>query len=118
MDIATWHILGIAGGILLMLALLRLAWRGRRVGENACCATCEYLLIGLPESSDRCPECGTVISLTSGLNVRAGGSRKRSAGWVMVCLVLVITGLWWEQQQVRGWFVRPAERKPNWLLFH
>lgn len=118
MDIATWQILGIGGGLLLALSMLKLAWRGRRVGENACCANCDYLLVGLPETSDRCPECGTTISLTSGLNVRSGGSHKRSVGWVLVCLALLTAGGWWEQRNIRAWFSRPAERKPNWLLFH
>src|SRR5688572_4531409 len=99
MDGGTWLVIGSAVGVVIAFFLLRLAWRGRRIGDGACCAKCDYLLVGLPETSHRCPECGTAVSLADGTNVRTGG-RRRSWGWVAICGVLLVAAIGWEKRAI------------------
>ena len=86
--------------VLLLIALLgaRLLYAGRkqRVGNDPHCAKCDYLLIGLPNSSrglpvQRCPECGEILLLA---NVVYGEPRRNwrifTAGWVLLIGVVIL----------------------------
>lgn len=114
-DSATAYILIMALVIAVILLLLGLAWRGRQIGERNHCGKCSYLLAGLPESSDCCPECGTTISQLTGRKIGYDVQRRSWMG-VIVTAGMLVAAVSWEQKAVRNWFERPADRKPTWLL--
>src|SRR5262252_8350078 len=58
-----WWQIGAAGGLPLLLGGIMLFAGGlwsRRRGDEPHCIKCDYILIGI--QSDRCPECGTLLS--------------------------------------------------------
>jgi hypothetical protein len=66
----------VVSGLLFMtlsgLFLLRIGWRGRRVGADPHCGRCGYNLTGLPGSI--CPECGIDVST---IPIVRGSPRRR-----------------------------------------
>lgn len=66
------------------LLLIRIGFRSRRRGSTPRCRTCEYDLTGLV--SDRCPECGTVITTES----EVYGERYRRPVLGLIGLLLIV----------------------------
>lgn len=46
-----------------LLVVMYFAWRGKVVSTHPHCRKCKFNLHGLPDTSHRCPECGTDITL-------------------------------------------------------
>jgi hypothetical protein len=90
-------------------SLLLYVGRRRRVGGAPHCRNCNYLLHGL--SSERCPECGSVLSSAA---IVYGEPRRRwksfFAGWLVLLLLgfLVFTGGISEFQSVDWYHYKPA----------
>src|SRR5580692_7987442 len=80
-------------GVLLLLVpgviLIKRGFWPRRRGVEPHCRACGYLLIGI--ESQRCPECGAVLSplaIVYGRRQRRGG-----LGWMGVAILLLLVGL-------------------------
>lgn len=96
-----------------------LAWWGRRgkpIDAHPICRKCRFDLVGRPQGSDRCPECGTDLHWTNAIAV--GNRKPRQSGMVVGgCFVLLSVcafGTWgWKQ------FSQLKETdKPIWLVLH
>src|SRR5262245_35278626 len=48
--------------ILIAIALLAIALRGRRIDDHPLCRKCKFDLTGKPDTSTRCPECGADLT--------------------------------------------------------
>ena len=81
-----WLPLLLGGAVGFLLAVLGL--RGRRVGDTPHCRKCAYNLTGL--TSERCPECGSVLS--SGAIVQ--GVHQRRGLFVVGGVVLFLVCFW------------------------
>lgn len=101
---------GLAFGILL-------TWwgrRGKRVDQHPVCRRCKFDLVGRPQQSDRCPECGADLGRKRAITT---GNRKPrlSAIIIGVCISIptacVFSGWGW----VRFRYVKEAD-KPTWLV--
>jgi hypothetical protein len=110
----TWFalpLLVLVGGV----AMLWLGLRGRRVDDHPLCRACGFDLIGRPEGSDKCAECGA--DLTSPRAIRHGHRRRRP---VMLTFGLVIVLLFVGVAGVIGWSrAREFDRyqvMPTWYL--
>lgn len=55
------------------IALLRIAWRGRRLDDHPICKSCKRDLFGLDANTLHCPECGRPIAG----NIRIGNRARR-----------------------------------------
>jgi ribosomal protein L40E len=71
------------------LALLLAGLRGRRTDDHPICRRCRFDLVGLPESAEVCPECGS--SLDRPKAVRVGHRRKRR-GLIALGVVATLSG--------------------------
>jgi hypothetical protein len=86
MDFSPLYPLLIHVAVLLAAVLVARRFRTRRVGAMPRCAHCEYALVGLSETTDRCPECGSVLSASRA--VVHGDARGR--WWVVIASALLI----------------------------
>jgi hypothetical protein len=91
---AYWiHFLGL--GLLAFLTgmvLIYLAKRGKRQGDNPFCARCHYDLLGMTESTQTCPECGSDLSVNHAI---ARGRRKTRGVMLAFGICLFLAGLSW-----------------------
>lgn len=67
--------------------MLATGCRGRRVGNEPRCAKCSYILLHV--ASNRCPECGTEISIHSTVT----GERRWRRGWVIARFLFLMVAL-------------------------
>jgi len=82
--LSLWGIALIGALLMAGLLLIRIGFRSRRRGSTPRCRTCEYDLTGLV--SDRCPECGTVITTES----KVYGERYRRPVLGLIGLLLIV----------------------------
>ena len=82
--LSLWGIALIGALLVAGLLLIRIGFRSRRRGSTPRCRTCEYDLTGLV--SDRCPECGTVITIES----KVYGERYRRPVLGVIGLLLIV----------------------------
>ena len=61
----------------LAVVLLVAGWRGKKIDDHPWCRKCRFDLVGCPETTESCPECGA--DLTSKRSFRIGQRRKRKA---------------------------------------
>ncbi|MGD0140984.1 MAG: hypothetical protein ABSD28_19140 [Tepidisphaeraceae bacterium] len=96
-------VFGVLGGSLLYIG------RRRRVGDEPHCRKCNYILRGL--SSERCPECGSVLLPAA---IVYGEPRRRwktfLAGWLVLLLfgILIISGGVDQLQNVDWYHYKPT----------
>src|SRR6188508_1582710 len=89
--------------------------RGRRIDDHPLCRRCGFDLTGKPETSTRCPECGS--DLTHPRAIRHGHRKRRpaliatGATLLMVMLLAVGAGLW-----AMAGKVNVEQMKPTWWL--
>lgn len=84
-----WVIIALSTGFVFGLVLLIVGLRGRRVGDEPRCRKCSYDLTGL--DSNRCPECGTTITLRT--TVRGMRHRRKPALIIGLMLTTVTTSI-------------------------
>src|SRR5688572_6470665 len=100
----------IAATVLLITGL-----RGRRVDDHPLCRRCGFDLIGLPEGSIVCSECGANLHRDRAIRT---GHRVRRAGMIVLSLALLLPSLLWVG--VVGYIaaadVNWMSHKPVWLL--
>ena len=96
-------------------ALWLLARRGRRINDHPMCRRCDFDLTGLPETSDRCPECGGDLRRRRATYVGERHSRPFVRLLAILAFIAPFAG--------SGYFVysvltdaNPAGRKPAWWL--
>jgi len=102
----------------LALGIMLVWWgrRGKRIDEHPVCRRCRFDLVGRPQGSDRCPECGADLHWPNAIAV--GNRKPRQSGMVIgACFVLLSVcafGTWgWKQ------FSQLKETdKPIWLVLH
>jgi hypothetical protein len=100
---------GLIGGVVLLVFGLR----GRKIDDFPYCRKCRYNLTGL--TSDRCPECGTVLT-TSNVTI---GLRRRSRRLLLVGLLIMIgcgipLGVWgWKALRTVDWY---SKKPARWVI--
>jgi hypothetical protein len=79
-------------------ALLWIGRRGRLIDDHPYCRDCGFDLFGLPESADRCPECGSFLIDAHGCRraeaVRVGRRARRSAMLAWGLALTLPSALW------------------------
>jgi len=70
--------------------------RGRRVDDQPLCRKCDFDLTGKPDSSIRCPECGSDVTHPRAVRI---GHREKRRGWaagavgvMLLCLSVLTAG--------------------------
>lgn len=96
-------VLGGAGLLLLILGL-----RGRKVDDHPLCRKCKFDLTGRPETSTRCPECGTELTASAIIH----GHRRRSAPKLWAGVMLLLFGL-----ATTGIVVTAIAGNINWMEY-
>ncbi len=106
-----WMILVAGWGALVVIgwrAAVRL--RNRRVGDDPTCGACGYSLVGLPETSNRCPECGTDIRAPGAVQRGYNRSLRPVLVWMVGAIVGVVlshVAAGWVDQQHAEYRDRP-----------
>ncbi len=104
-----------AAAVLAGVVVLGIGWRGRVIDDHPLCRKCGFDLFGRPAGSERCGECGAM--LTGPRAIRIGHRQRRGRMlFVAVALLLpaamILSGLGWAT--ARGIELYPYE--PVWLL--
>jgi hypothetical protein len=77
-----------AATVVVAVALLGFALRGRRVSDHPVCRRCGFDLFGKPETSTRCGECGADLARRRA--VRQGDRRRRARlAWLSLLLAAI-----------------------------
>lgn len=105
------------------LTLLVIGWHGRRIDDHPICRKCRFDLHGLPDSTERCPECG--IEITDPRNVLNGRRIKRrfavavsifllvlSSAFIISNLVAAFNAIQWIRLRPTPWLMNDT-RSPN-----
>lgn len=109
-----------AAVLVLAVALLAIALRGRRVSDHPVCRRCGFDLFGKPETSTRCGECGADLNRRRAV---LRGPRRRRGGLAGLSLILMaIAGAKlgadayrvsreqnWARYKPTSWLARAAE---------
>lgn len=70
--------------------LLRRSLRGRPLGDHPTCSRCSFDLFNRPETSTRCPECGSDLTAPRAILT---GARRRNPAFVLASLTLLLLTL-------------------------
>jgi hypothetical protein len=70
-----------------LLVLMYFAWRGKVISTHPHCRKCKFNLHGLPDTSHRCPECGTDITIAKN---RLPVLRERRTRVIGACLFVLL----------------------------
>jgi hypothetical protein len=99
------------------VVLLVVGRRGRRVNDHPICRRCGFDLVGRPEGSTVCSECGADLRHRRAVRI---GARRRIGGMIVSALLLLIPAL--GCIAYLGWSastdVPVAQRKPVWWLLN
>jgi hypothetical protein len=106
-----------ASGLLLLvgLVLFIVAWRGRRIDDHPLCRRCGFDLLGLPEDSEKCSECGVNLNRHRAIRI---GNHQRRWGWLFLASFVILENGSWLSVQARSSLqsVNWNDHKPIWLL--
>jgi hypothetical protein len=76
--------------VLVGLATLIIALRGRRTDDHPVCRRCRFDLVGAPQGHTRCPECGSDTHAPGAVRI---GNRRRRPRLAIAGVLLVLAGL-------------------------
>src|SRR5437763_11112676 len=85
--IALWPLLLSVTLLVGAVWLLRRSWWPRRIGATRHCRRCEYNVDAI--QSERCPECGSVLTPASVVH----GQRRRRLGMALLAVAMLLCGL-------------------------
>jgi hypothetical protein len=71
LQLTLWLLGAVAVGVVLLLV----GWRGKRINDHPVCRQCRFDLLGTPEGTITCPECGAGLKRPG--STRIGQRRKR-----------------------------------------
>lgn len=83
-----WAIVAIL--VLVGSALLAAGLAGKRIDDHPICRRCRFDLVGLPESAEVCPECGSSLGRPKAVRV---GHRQRRRGLIALGAVATLIGM-------------------------
>src|SRR3982751_3540492 len=92
-----------SASIVVFLAALLYALRGRRVDDHPICRRCGFDVFGRPEGSSTCSECGADLARRRAIRVGRRERRRglaRVAGSGVLMSAVVLGGIGW--MQLRG----------------